>query len=54
LPYNLSQGKIDEMIDRAIKGSPLTKKEKEKIETLIECYKLWSSSENLDEFRSKL
>jgi len=54
LPYNLSQGKIDEMIDRAIKGSSLTKKEKEKIETLIECYKLWSSSENLDEFRSKL
>jgi len=42
------------MIDRAINGSPLTKKEKEKIEKLIECYKLWSLSENLDEFRSKL
>jgi hypothetical protein len=52
LPYNLSRDKIDEIINRAIKGFPLTKKEKEKIEILLECYNLWSSSE--DEFRSKL
>jgi hypothetical protein len=38
------------MIDRSIKGFPLSKKEKEKIETILECYKLWSSSENWDEF----
>ena len=29
MPYNLSRDKVDELRDRAIKGSPLTKKEKE-------------------------
>jgi hypothetical protein len=53
LPYNLSQDKIDEMINRAVNGSPLTKKEKEKIEMLLECYNLWSSSANFDEFWNK-
>jgi hypothetical protein len=53
LPYNLSRDKVNELRDRAIKGSPLTKKEKEKIEMLLECYKLWSSSENFDEFWNK-
>jgi|GEM_PF-890497 len=53
LPYNLPQDKIDEMIDRAINGSPLTKKEKEKIEMLLECYNLWSSLANFDEFWNK-
>jgi hypothetical protein len=43
LPSNLLQGKIDEMINRAIKGYPLTKREKEKIEMLLECYNLGSS-----------
>jgi hypothetical protein len=52
LPYNLSRDKINELRDRAIKGSPLTKKEKEKIEILLECYNLWSSSEK-DEFCNK-
>ena len=41
------------MIDRAIKGSPLTKKEKEKIEILLEGYELLSSSENWNEFWNK-
>jgi hypothetical protein len=53
LPYNLSRDKVNELRDRAIKGSPLTKKEKEKIEILLECYNLWSSSENWDVFWNK-
>jgi hypothetical protein len=53
LPYNLLRDKIAEMIDRAINGSPLTKKEKEKIEMLFECYELQSSSVDWNEFWNK-
>jgi hypothetical protein len=31
LPYNPSRDKVNELRDRAINGSPLTKKEKEKL-----------------------
>jgi len=53
LPPNFSRNKIYEMIDCSIKGFPLSKKEKEKIETILEYYKIWSSLANCDEFWDK-